>query len=129
MSAWNSQAYFDAPSGNEPLALDMRSMGKGQVWINGESLGRYWMAYAKGDCNTCSYSGTYRPTNCLRRCGRPTQRWYFPIMTNNALKSFRLIAYYAIYIYFTLRLIKVWILQVSCSKVLSEANKKFVGSF
>ncbi|XP_044510311.1 beta-galactosidase 5-like [Mangifera indica] len=70
------KAYFDAPSGNEPLALDMRSMGKGQVWINGESLGRYWMAYAKGDCNTCSYSGTYRPTNCLRRCGRPTQRWY-----------------------------------------------------
>ncbi|KAE8656426.1 hypothetical protein F3Y22_tig00117000pilonHSYRG00037 [Hibiscus syriacus] len=28
------KAYFNAPGGNEPLALDMRSMGKGQVWIN-----------------------------------------------------------------------------------------------
>lgn len=70
------KAYFDAPLGKEPLALDMRSMGKGQVWINGESIGRYWMAYAKGDCNTCSYSGTFRPTKCQRGCGRPTQRWY-----------------------------------------------------
>ncbi|KAJ0087018.1 hypothetical protein Patl1_09217 [Pistacia atlantica] len=70
------KAYFDAPAGNDPLALDMRSMGKGQVWINGESIGRYWMAYAKGDCNTCSYAGTYRPNKCLRGCGRPTQRWY-----------------------------------------------------
>ncbi|XP_031269012.1 beta-galactosidase 5 [Pistacia vera] len=70
------KAYFDAPAGNEPLALDMQSMGKGQVWINGESIGRYWMAYAKGDCNTCSYAGTYRPNKCLRGCGRPTQRWY-----------------------------------------------------
>ncbi|KAL5780565.1 hypothetical protein ACOSQ2_011302 [Xanthoceras sorbifolium] len=70
------KAYFNAPTGNEPLALDMRSMGKGQVWINGKSIGRYWMAYAKGDCNDCSYSGTFRPTKCQRGCGRPTQRWY-----------------------------------------------------
>ncbi|KAK1554818.1 hypothetical protein Q3G72_017743 [Acer saccharum] len=70
------KAYFNAPTGNEPLALDMRSMGKGQAWINGQSIGRYWMAYAKGDCSDCSYSGTYRPTKCQSRCGRPTQRWY-----------------------------------------------------
>ncbi|XVF63778.1 hypothetical protein PTKIN_Ptkin09bG0114700 [Pterospermum kingtungense] len=70
------KAYFDAPGGAEPLALDMRSMGKGQVWINGQSLGRYWMAYANGVCGTCSYSGTYRPPNCQSGCGQPTQRWY-----------------------------------------------------
>ncbi|XVE56106.1 hypothetical protein DITRI_Ditri03aG0210700 [Diplodiscus trichospermus] len=70
------RAYFDAPGGAEPLALDMRSMGKGQVWINGQSLGRYWMAYAKGDCGTCSHSGTFRPPKCQSGCGRPTQRWY-----------------------------------------------------
>lgn len=70
------KSYFDAPTGNEPLALDMRSMGKGQVWINGQSIGRYWMAYAKGDCGDCSYTGTFRPTKCQRGCGRPTQRWY-----------------------------------------------------
>ncbi|KAK2645389.1 hypothetical protein Ddye_020584 [Dipteronia dyeriana] len=26
---------FNAPGGNDPLALDMSSMGKGLVWING----------------------------------------------------------------------------------------------
>ncbi|KAL6212866.1 hypothetical protein ACLB2K_018081 [Fragaria x ananassa] len=70
------KAYFNAPVGNEPLALDMRSMGKGQVWINGQSIGRYWMAFAKGDCSACSYTGTYRETKCQLGCGRPTQRWY-----------------------------------------------------
>ncbi|TYJ28542.1 hypothetical protein E1A91_A06G007100v1 [Gossypium mustelinum] len=70
------KAYFDAPTGNEPLALDMRSMGKGQVWINGQSVGRYWMAYGNGECSKCSYSGTYRPTKCQSGCGHPTQRWY-----------------------------------------------------
>ncbi|CAL5438821.1 unnamed protein product [Camellia sinensis] len=30
-----SWAYFNAPDGDEPLALDMGSIGKGQVWING----------------------------------------------------------------------------------------------
>ncbi|EOY14876.1 Beta-galactosidase 5 isoform 1 [Theobroma cacao] len=73
--AWY-KAYFNAPGGDEPLALDMRSMGKGQVWINGQSLGRYWMAYAKGDCGACGYSGTFRPTKCQSGCGQPTQRWY-----------------------------------------------------
>ncbi|KAL4650070.1 hypothetical protein ACB092_01G060500 [Castanea dentata] len=70
------KAYINAPKGNEPLALDMQSMGKGQVWINGQSIGRYWMAYAKGNCNTCSYSGTFRPTKCQLGCDQPTQRWY-----------------------------------------------------
>ncbi|CAL1355764.1 unnamed protein product [Linum trigynum] len=70
------KAYFDAPGGNEPLALDLRSMGKGQAWINGQSIGRYWMAYAKGECNGCSYAGTYRPVRCQLGCGEPTQQWY-----------------------------------------------------
>ncbi|CAN1314602.1 Beta-galactosidase 5 [Linum perenne] len=71
------KAYFDAPGGNEPLGLDLGSMGKGQVWINGQSIGRYWMAYAKGDCsNGCNYAGTYRPNRCQLGCGKPTQQWY-----------------------------------------------------
>ncbi|XP_009418404.2 beta-galactosidase 5-like [Musa acuminata AAA Group] len=71
------RAYFDAPDGNDPLALDMGSMGKGQVWINGQSIGRYWTAYApNGDCNSCSYIGTYRSPKCQSNCGQPTQRWY-----------------------------------------------------
>nr|XP_043618612.1 beta-galactosidase 5-like [Erigeron canadensis] len=70
------KAYFNAPSGSEPLAIDMKSMGKGQVWINGQSIGRYWTAHARGKCTPCNYAGTFRPTKCQTRCGEPTQRWY-----------------------------------------------------
>ncbi|WJX09272.1 Beta-galactosidase 5 [Trifolium repens] len=70
------KAYFNAPDGVEPLALDMSSMGKGQVWVNGQSIGRYWMVYAKGNCNACNYAGTYRQAKCQIGCGQPTQRWY-----------------------------------------------------
>lgn len=70
------KANFDTPNGNEPLALDLGSMGKGQAWINGQSIGRYWTAYAKGQCNSCSYGGTYRQPKCQYGCGKPTQRWY-----------------------------------------------------
>ncbi|KAI8533042.1 hypothetical protein RHMOL_Rhmol11G0265300 [Rhododendron molle] len=70
------KAYFNAPEGDEPLALDMVSMGKGQVWINGQNIGRYWTLYANGNCTQCSYSGHYKPTKCQLGCGQPTQRWY-----------------------------------------------------
>lgn len=68
---------FDAPAGRSPLALDMGSMGKGQVWINGQSLGRYWPAYkASGACGECNYAGTYDEKKCLSNCGEASQRWY-----------------------------------------------------
>ncbi|XP_023006918.1 beta-galactosidase 3-like [Cucurbita maxima] len=70
------KAYFNAPEGDEPLALDMSSMQKGQVWINGKNIGRYWTVHAKGNCTDCSYSGTYRPNKCQSGCGHPTQQWY-----------------------------------------------------
>ena len=44
------KAYFDAPAGNEPLALDLKHMVRGQVWINGQSIGRYWTKAANGTC-------------------------------------------------------------------------------
>ncbi|KAL6995738.1 hypothetical protein U1Q18_005872 [Sarracenia purpurea var. burkii] len=69
------KAYFDAPEGDEPLALDMGTMTKGQAWINGQSIGRYWTADADGYCSACSYNGTYRAPNCQLGCGKPTQRW------------------------------------------------------
>ncbi|KAM0938734.1 putative beta-galactosidase [Dioscorea sansibarensis] len=36
---------FDAPHGDDPVIVDMSSMGKGWIWINGESIGRYWVSY------------------------------------------------------------------------------------
>ncbi|EPS69033.1 beta-galactosidase, partial [Genlisea aurea] len=72
------KTYFNAPGvKEEPLALDLGSMGKGQAWINGQSIGRYWTAVAPmGQCHICNYTSTYRQTKCLSGCGKPTQRWY-----------------------------------------------------
>ncbi|RWV82920.1 hypothetical protein GW17_00055538 [Ensete ventricosum] len=73
---WIYQAFFNAPAGNEPLALDMSSMGKGQIWINGQSIGRYWPAYkAYGSCDPCDYRGTYNEKKCQSNCGEPSQKW------------------------------------------------------
>ncbi|XP_047337584.1 beta-galactosidase-like [Impatiens glandulifera] len=71
------KATFNSPGGNDPLALDMSSMGKGQAWINGQSIGRYWPSYkATGKCNTCNYAGWFDEKKCLRNCGESSQRWY-----------------------------------------------------
>ncbi|KAF7837990.1 beta-galactosidase-like isoform X1 [Senna tora] len=68
---------FNAPAGNEPLVLDMGSMGKGEIWINGRSIGRHWAGYiAQGNCGTCNYAGTYTDKKCRQYCGLPSQRWY-----------------------------------------------------
>lgn len=68
---------FNAPAGNEPLALDMSFMSKGQVWINGQSIGRHWPANkASGHCGQCNYAGTYDENKCLSNCGQDSQRWY-----------------------------------------------------
>lgn len=71
------KATFNAPEGNDPLALDMISMGKGEIWINGEGIGRHWPGYiAKGNCGACNYAGTFKETKCQSDCGQPSQRWY-----------------------------------------------------
>ncbi|KAF8023666.1 hypothetical protein BT93_F0996 [Corymbia citriodora subsp. variegata] len=36
---------FDAPVGNDPVALNLSSMGKGEVYVNGQSIGRYWVSF------------------------------------------------------------------------------------
>ncbi|CAA0810768.1 Beta-galactosidase 13, partial [Striga hermonthica] len=37
--------YFDAPEGDNPVAIKMNGMAKGMVWVNGQSIGRYWVSY------------------------------------------------------------------------------------
>lgn len=75
----------------------MGSMGKGQIWINGESIGRYWTVYApNGDCNGCSYAGSFRAPKCQTGCGQPTQRWYV-----NSNEYFILVQYASEFVYFT----------------------------
>lgn len=59
------------------MALDMSTMGKGEVWINGQSIGRYWPAYtARGRCVDCDYAGNFDEKKCRGSCGEPSQKWY-----------------------------------------------------
>ena len=39
------QIFFDAPKGDDPVALNLSSMGKGEAWVNGQSIGRYWISF------------------------------------------------------------------------------------
>lgn len=73
------KTVFDAPDGDNPVTLDLGSMGKGQVWVNGKSLGRHWPSYLAPEtgCNAvCDYRGAYNQDKCTSNCGKPTQRWY-----------------------------------------------------
>ncbi|XP_047165033.1 beta-galactosidase 6-like [Vigna umbellata] len=36
---------FDRAKGDEGVALNLESMGKGEVWVNGQSIGRYWISF------------------------------------------------------------------------------------
>ncbi|GLJ24399.1 hypothetical protein SUGI_0466000 [Cryptomeria japonica] len=69
---------IDAPEGDGPISLDLRSMGKGQIWINGESVGRYWIIFLVplGDCSTCDYRGSWNLKKCATNCGQPSQTLY-----------------------------------------------------
>ncbi|CAN1771305.1 Beta-galactosidase 13, partial [Linum perenne] len=41
---WYKTSFY-APEGRNPVVVRMTGMGKGMVWINGNSIGRYWMSY------------------------------------------------------------------------------------
>ncbi|CAI9115401.1 OLC1v1016300C1 [Oldenlandia corymbosa var. corymbosa] len=51
------KTQFDAPGDDGPFAINLGTMGKGQVWINGQSIGRYWVSL-------------------LTDTGSPSQTWY-----------------------------------------------------
>ncbi|KAJ4846033.1 Beta-galactosidase 9 [Turnera subulata] len=71
------KTYFDVPAGDDPVALDLGSMGKGQAWVNGHHIGRYWtIAAAEEGCKSCDYRGAYHSDKCTTNCGNPTQIWY-----------------------------------------------------
>ncbi|KAK9081360.1 hypothetical protein Syun_031139 [Stephania yunnanensis] len=77
-SLWTYQTYFDAPDGIDPVALDFESMGKGQAWVNGHNIGRFWSLVAPKDgCQeTCDYRGAYNENKCAKNCGKLSQKWY-----------------------------------------------------
>ncbi|XP_065875334.1 beta-galactosidase 6 isoform X2 [Euphorbia lathyris] len=36
---------FETPKGNDPVVLNLASMGKGEAWVNGQSIGRFWISF------------------------------------------------------------------------------------
>ncbi|GMH08039.1 hypothetical protein Nepgr_009879 [Nepenthes gracilis] len=75
--AWYKNS-FNEPDGMDPIALDLSSMGKGQAWVNGHHIGRYWtLDSPKDGCQkACDYRGPYNSDKCTTNCGKPTQIWY-----------------------------------------------------
>ncbi|CDP20353.1 unnamed protein product [Coffea canephora] len=66
---------FTAP----PLALDLSGLGKGEAWVNGHSIGRYWPtsnAPNEGCTSSCNYTGTFDSNKCLEDCRKPSQILY-----------------------------------------------------
>ncbi|KAN0039975.1 hypothetical protein ACTA71_011857 [Dictyostelium dimigraforme] len=63
-------------------ALNMSSMNKGMIWVNGYSIGRYWLIEAtQSVCNQSSienysYIGEYDPSNYRIDCNQPSQSIY-----------------------------------------------------
>ncbi|KAM3749632.1 hypothetical protein ACB098_05G201100 [Castanea mollissima] len=54
-------------------------MGKGQAWVNGQSIGRYWTMYLSpptGCTDNCDYRGSYDQYKCQKDCGQPAQTLY-----------------------------------------------------
>ncbi|KAK7272131.1 hypothetical protein RJT34_28551 [Clitoria ternatea] len=87
---WNSQiprnqpltwykTNFNAPSGSSPVAIDFTGMGKGEAWVNGQSIGRYWPTYVSSNAGctvSCNYRGHYEASKCRKNCGKPSQTLY-----------------------------------------------------
>ncbi|KAK2424753.1 beta-galactosidase [Trifolium repens] len=70
---------FYAPSGSNPVAIDFTGMGKGEAWVNGQSIGRYWPTYVAsnaGCTDYCNYRGPYTASKCRKNCGKPSQTLY-----------------------------------------------------
>ncbi|KAK3022765.1 hypothetical protein RJ639_046728 [Escallonia herrerae] len=69
---------FESPKGEDPVVLDLLSLGKGTAWVNGKNIGRYWPSYLSdedGCPSSCDYRGAYNPNKCSTNCGKSSQRW------------------------------------------------------
>jgi hypothetical protein len=64
------KATFGKPTGKSPVVIDMGSMTKGILWLNGKCVGRYWDAPANGP-NLLEGWPLY-----VTSSDEPTQRYY-----------------------------------------------------
>ncbi|KAJ4713749.1 Beta-galactosidase [Melia azedarach] len=62
------KTVFDAPGIVEPITLGLTSMGKGEAWVNGRSIGRYWISF-RASRSLSSQSSYYIPRTFLKPKG------------------------------------------------------------
>lgn len=71
---------FKTPLGTDSITLDMQWIGKGQAWVNGVSIDRFWPSFIANNDNcsaNCDCRGAYNPNKCVGNCGNPSQKWYY----------------------------------------------------
>lgn len=71
---------FKPPLGTDPVVVDLSGMGKGAAWVNGMSIGRYWLSFVADEdgcsLDPCDYRGPYDNNKCVTNCGEPVQTEY-----------------------------------------------------
>ncbi|KAI7749913.1 hypothetical protein M8C21_033957 [Ambrosia artemisiifolia] len=72
------KTMFDEPEGTEPVALNLGSMGKGQAWINGQSIGRYWVSI-KTPTGSASQTWYNVPRSFLKPTGNLLEEYANPL--------------------------------------------------
>ncbi|KAJ2710940.1 hypothetical protein H4R19_003495 [Coemansia spiralis] len=78
----DSEALAASGDDDQRLGVDLASMTKGQLWLNGHHLGRYWLRRAPSKashrpCQRCGYGGGFSPDRvCRQHCGEFSQRYY-----------------------------------------------------
>ncbi|VVB09607.1 unnamed protein product [Arabis nemorensis] len=64
------KTYFETPEGENTVAIRMKGMGKGLIWVNGKGVGRYWISFLSPlgeptqlEDTICSYVGEDYPVS------------------------------------------------------------------
>ncbi|TQE01673.1 hypothetical protein C1H46_012737 [Malus baccata] len=62
------KTVFEPPVGNDAVILNLSSMGKGEAWVNDQSIGRYWVSFltSKGKPSQTMY---HVPRSFLKNSG------------------------------------------------------------
>eukprot|EP00123_Amoebidium_parasiticum_P017278 comp23780_c0_seq2/m.41251 comp23780_c0_seq2/g.41251 ORF comp23780_c0_seq2/g.41251 comp23780_c0_seq2/m.41251 type:complete len:438 (-) comp23780_c0_seq2:142-1455(-) len=72
------RSTFTTPFQSGSVAVNLGAFGKGQVWVNGHQLGRFWaLKPCQGPCDvTCDYRGSFNDKKCRGSCSALTQQYY-----------------------------------------------------
>ncbi|KAG5006945.1 hypothetical protein JHK85_025487 [Glycine max] len=60
------KTLFKSPKGTDPVVVDLRGLKKGQAWVNGNNIGRYWTRYLADDngCTATCECGSFKKSQC-----------------------------------------------------------------